>query len=188
MLQDKVRELIRLAKEQGYLTYEDLDEHLPEGVSDPEHLDLIISQLRGVEIEIIEASDVDRVKEVRKDDDEDDDKDEKDKEEKEEKEEKADAKLDILDDPVLDVTEQPSILPDSVGSALEPGAVSGSLGGGKDLDESLAAKADTGAHVVGASQVAVQRGRVELGEDVDLADAAVDAVALKRTHDRYDDE
>lgn len=96
MIQEKVRELIRLAKEQGYLTYEDLDEHLPEGVSNPEHLDAIISQLRGVEIEIIEASDVDRVKEVRKEDD--DDKDEK--EEKEEKEEKADSKLDILDDPV----------------------------------------------------------------------------------------
>jgi len=94
MIQEKVRDLIRLAKEQGYLTYEDLDEHLPEGVSNPEHLDAIISQLRGVEIEIIEASDVDRVKEVRKDDDDDE------KEEKEEKEEKADSKLDILDDPV----------------------------------------------------------------------------------------
>ena len=94
MIQEKVRDLIRLAKEQGYLTYEDLDEHLPEGVSNPEHLDAIISQLRGVEIEIIEASDVDRVKEIRKDDDDDE------KEEKEEKEEKADSKLDILDDPV----------------------------------------------------------------------------------------
>ncbi|MFM8831718.1 MAG: RNA polymerase sigma factor RpoD [Spartobacteria bacterium] len=97
MIQEKVRDLIRLAKEQGYLTYEDLDEHLPEGVSNPEHLDAIISQLRGVEIEIIESSDVDRVKEVRKDEEE-EDKDEK--EEKEEKEEKSDAKLDILDDPV----------------------------------------------------------------------------------------
>ena len=97
MIQEKVRDLIRLAKEQGYLTYEDLDEHLPEGVSNPEHLDAIISQLRGVEIEIIESSDVDRVKEVRKEDEE-EDKDEK--EEKEEKEEKSDAKLDILDDPV----------------------------------------------------------------------------------------
>ena len=95
MIQDKVRELIRLAKEQGYITYEDLDEHLPEGVSNPDHLDAIISQLRGVEIEIIEASDVDRVKEVRKDGDDEDE-----KEEKEEKEEKADSKLDILDDPV----------------------------------------------------------------------------------------
>jgi len=94
MIQEKVRDLIRLAKEQGYLTYEDLDEHLPEGVSNPEHLDAIISQLRGVEIEIIESSDVDRVKEVRKDDEDED------KDEKEEKEEKADSKLDILDDPV----------------------------------------------------------------------------------------
>ena len=97
MLQDKVREFIRLAKEQGYITYEDLDEHLPEGVNDPEHLDIIISQLRGVEIEIIASSDVDRVKEVRKEEDEEDEKEEKDKEEKEEK---ADTKLDILDDPV----------------------------------------------------------------------------------------
>ncbi|MEN9469544.1 MAG: polymerase sigma factor RpoD, partial [Verrucomicrobiota bacterium] len=97
LIQEKVRELIRLAKEQGYLTYEDLDEHLPEGVSNPDHLDAIISQLRGVEIEIIEASDVDRVKEVAKPEEEEE---KEDKEEKEEKEEKADTKLDILDDPV----------------------------------------------------------------------------------------
>ncbi len=94
LIQEKVRELIRLAKEQGYITFEDLDEHLPEGVSNPEHLDAIISQLRSVEIDIIESSDVDRVKEVAKPDEDDE------KEEKEEKEEKADTKLDILDDPV----------------------------------------------------------------------------------------
>ena len=88
LIQDKVRELIKLAKEQGYVTFEDLDEHLPEGVSNPDHIDAIITQLRGVEIEIIDSSDVDRVKEVRKDNEE------------EEKEEKADSKLDILDDPV----------------------------------------------------------------------------------------
>ena len=97
LIQEKVRELIRLAKEQGYITFEDLDEHLPEGVSNPEHLDAIISQLRSVEIDIIESSDVDRVKEVAKPDEE-EEKDEK--EEKEEKEEKTDTKLDILDDPV----------------------------------------------------------------------------------------
>jgi len=89
LIQDKVRELIKLAKEQGYVTFEDLDEHLPEGVNNPDHIDAIITQLRGVEIEIIDSSDVDRVKEVRKDN-----------EEEEEKEEKADSKLDILDDPV----------------------------------------------------------------------------------------
>ena len=97
LIQEKVRELIRLAKEQGYITFEDLDEHLPEGVSNPEHLDAIISQLRSVEIDIIESSDVDRVKEVAKPEEEEE---KDDKEEKEEKEEKADTKLDILDDPV----------------------------------------------------------------------------------------
>jgi len=84
--QEKVRELIKLAKEQGYVTFDDLEEALPEGVSDPEMMDSIIAQLRGVEIEIIDASDVDRVSSK--------------KEEDEEKDEKADSKLDILDDPV----------------------------------------------------------------------------------------
>jgi len=87
-IQEKVRELIKLAKEQGYVTYDDLNEVLPEGVSDPEVVESIINQLRSVEIEIIDSSDVDRVKEVKKDD------------EDEEREEKADTKLDILDDPV----------------------------------------------------------------------------------------
>ena len=86
-IQEKVRELIKLAKEQGYVTFDDLEEALPEGVSDPETLDSIMAQLRGVEIEIIDASDVDRVSAKKSD-------------EEEEKDEKADSKLDILDDPV----------------------------------------------------------------------------------------
>ena len=81
-LQEKVRELIKLAKEQGYVTYDDLDEALPEGVNDPDSIESVITQLRAVEIEIIDASDVDRVKDVRKDDEE------------EEKDEKSDSKLD----------------------------------------------------------------------------------------------
>ncbi len=88
ILQDRVRDLIKLAKEQGYVTFDDLDENLPEGV-DPESMESVIAQLRAVEIEIIDSSDVDRVKDVRKD-----------AEEEEEKDEKADSKLDILDDPV----------------------------------------------------------------------------------------
>ncbi len=86
-IQEKVRELIKLAKEQGYVTFDDLEEALPEGVSDPEMMDSIIAQLRGVEIEIIDSSDVDRVKDFKKEEDED-------------KDDKADSKLDILDDPV----------------------------------------------------------------------------------------
>ena len=94
LLQEKIRELLKLAKEQGYITFEDLDEHLPEGMNDPETIDSILAQLRAVEIDVIDASDVDRVKEVKKDDDDDKDKD------RDEKEEKADGRLDILDDPV----------------------------------------------------------------------------------------
>jgi RNA polymerase primary sigma factor len=94
LLQEKIRELLKLAKEQGYITFEDLDEHLPEGMNDPETIDSILAQLRAVEIDIIDASEVDRVKETKKDDDDDKEKD------RDEKDEKADGRLDILDDPV----------------------------------------------------------------------------------------
>jgi RNA polymerase primary sigma factor len=85
LIQEKVRELIRLAKEQGYVTFEDLNEALPEGFADADGVESIISQLRAVEIEIIDSSDVDRVK---------------DKKDAEERVAKQDSKLDILDDPV----------------------------------------------------------------------------------------
>ncbi|MBA3544766.1 MAG: RNA polymerase sigma factor RpoD [Chthoniobacterales bacterium] len=82
----KIRELIKLAKEQGYLTFDDLNEALPPDLTDPDELDLILIRLRKLEIDIIEASEVDRYKDVKKDSDED--------------EEKPEPKLDILDDPV----------------------------------------------------------------------------------------
>ena len=66
-LQEKVRDLIKLAKEQGVVTYDDLDEALPESVNDPDSMESVITQLRAVGDEIIDSSDVDRVKEVRKD-------------------------------------------------------------------------------------------------------------------------
>ena len=92
LLQEKVRELIKLAKEQGYVTFDDLEEALPEAVVDTESIESAMNQLRAVEIEIIDASDVDRVKDARAKESEED--------EKDEKEDKADNKLDILDDPV----------------------------------------------------------------------------------------
>jgi len=95
LLQEKIRELLKLAKEQGYITFEDLDEHLPEGMNDPDTIDSIMAQLRSVEIDIIDASEVDNVKSGVKKEEEDD----KEKE-KDERDEKADGRLDILDDPV----------------------------------------------------------------------------------------
>ena len=86
-LQLRLRELIKLAKEQGYLTFDDLNEALPEGITDANELDAILTRLRRMEIDVIEASDVDRHKEIKKDPDE-------------EEEEKPETKLDILDDPV----------------------------------------------------------------------------------------
>ena len=86
-LQARIRELIKLAKEQGYLTFDDLNEALPEGMSDADDLDAILIRLRKMEIDIIEASEVDRFKDGKK-------------EAEEEEEEKPETKLDILDDPV----------------------------------------------------------------------------------------
>jgi len=86
-IQLRLRELIKLAKEQGYLTFDDLNEALPEGITDANELDAILTRLRRLEIDVIEASDVDRHKEIKKDVDEDE-------------EEKPEPKLDILDDPV----------------------------------------------------------------------------------------
>ncbi|MFV1995579.1 MAG: RNA polymerase sigma factor region1.1 domain-containing protein, partial [Verrucomicrobiales bacterium] len=84
-IQQKIRELIKLAKEQDYLTYDDLNDALPEDVVTAEELDEILMRLRGMEFDIIDASEVDRYKDSNKD---------------KEDTEKPDAKLDILDDPV----------------------------------------------------------------------------------------
>ena len=85
-LQGRIRELAKLAKEQGYVTFDDLNDVLPEGVTDADDLDAILSQLRRMEIDIIEASEVDRYKEGKK--------------ESEEEEEKHESRFEILDDPV----------------------------------------------------------------------------------------
>jgi len=65
-VQARIRELIKLAKEQGYLTFDDLNEALPEGVTDADELDLILTRLRRLEIDIIEASEVDRYRDGKK--------------------------------------------------------------------------------------------------------------------------
>jgi RNA polymerase primary sigma factor len=77
-----VKELIRLAQEQGYLTYNDINEALPETPAPPEELDEIYAKLRGLDVEIVDQAEVDRVKQPDADGD-----DEK-------------GRLDILDDPV----------------------------------------------------------------------------------------
>ena len=82
-LTEKVKELVRLAQEQGYLTYGDINDTLPDSIVTPEDLDEIYSKLRNLEIEIVDQAEVDRVKQP---------------EPEEEVEDKS--RLDILDDPV----------------------------------------------------------------------------------------
>ena len=96
-LQEKLRELIKLAKEQEYLTFDDLNEALPEESADPDVIEEIIERIRAMEFQIIDASDVDRVKSPATKS--------KETESNEAEEEttstaERDAKLDILDDPV----------------------------------------------------------------------------------------
>ena len=81
-LTEKIKELVRLAQEQGYLTYGDINDALPDNVVTPEDLDEIYIKLRNLDVEIVDQAEVDRVKQP----------------EPEEEEDKS--RLDILDDPV----------------------------------------------------------------------------------------
>ena len=88
-IQEKIRELIKLAKEQDYLTYDDINEILPNDLVDPDDVEAIMERLRNMEFDIIDASEVDRYKDKKRDEGDGD-----------EEDLKADQKLDILDDPV----------------------------------------------------------------------------------------
>jgi len=61
-LTGKVKDLVRLAQEQGQLTFEDVNEVLTEEFSTPAHLDHVFAKLRELEIEVVDAAEMDRVK------------------------------------------------------------------------------------------------------------------------------
>ena len=95
-IQSKLRDLIRLAKEQDYLTFDDLNAALPNGHVSVDLLDEIIGRLRSMEIRIVEDSEVDAVKVVPADVQED----EEETESEVAVEDRDTPKLDVLDDPV----------------------------------------------------------------------------------------
>jgi RNA polymerase primary sigma factor len=80
-LSAKVRELIKLAREQGHLSYDDVNDALPDDLFTAEDVDQVHATLRGLDIEIIDPADVD----VEKSADE---------------EEHETVHADVLDDPV----------------------------------------------------------------------------------------
>ncbi len=84
-INEKIKGLIRLSKEQGYLTWDDINEALPESVENQEEIDNVLSILQNLEIEILEPDQVEEYKQ---------------KVEEAEEEESRTSNNDILDDPV----------------------------------------------------------------------------------------
>ncbi len=82
---ERIRQLIRQSKEQGYLTWDDINEALPESVENQEEFDNVISILQNLEIEILEPDQVEDYKQRM---------------EEAEEEETRSSQHDILDDPV----------------------------------------------------------------------------------------
>jgi RNA polymerase primary sigma factor len=82
-LNETLKELLSLARENGYLTYDDINDILPDTLT-PEDLDEIYTKLRNLDVEIVDRSEVSRIKAQPEQPEEADD----------------DARLDFLDDPV----------------------------------------------------------------------------------------
>jgi len=79
-LAETIKTLVHLAHENGHVTYDDINDILPEGLS-PDDLDELYSKLRGLDIEIVDHAEVERAKPA-------------------EPEEEEDHRLEVLDDPV----------------------------------------------------------------------------------------
>ncbi len=92
-LQERLKELVQLAHEQGYLTYGDIGELLAHCKVSPEELDELHLKLRNLDVDIVDQAEVDRVRQP----------------EPEEEDDKS--RLDILDDPVRMYLKQMGAVP-----------------------------------------------------------------------------
>jgi RNA polymerase primary sigma factor len=54
--QSRIKELITLGREQGYLTYAEVNDHLPEDISDPEQVEDIIRMINDMGINVFEVA------------------------------------------------------------------------------------------------------------------------------------
>ena len=93
-LAEKMKELVRLAHEQGQLTFDDVGEVLTEEFSTPAYLDIVFAKLRELEIEVVDAAEVDRVKPANQ-----------------EEPEEEESRMDALDDPVRMYLKQMGAVP-----------------------------------------------------------------------------
>jgi RNA polymerase primary sigma factor len=82
-LTDKMRELVTMAREQGYLTHDDVDEMFADVSLSPQDLDEIHSRLSNLQVEIVEQAEVEAPPQAEAQEEEDEE-----------------SRLDSLDDPV----------------------------------------------------------------------------------------
>jgi RNA polymerase primary sigma factor len=80
-LTETIKTLLHLAQENGYVTYDDINDILPDNLN-PDDLDELYTKLRTLEVEIVDQAEVERAKPAAA------------------PEEDEDARLEILDDPV----------------------------------------------------------------------------------------
>src|SRR6266404_5157127 len=79
-LTQTIKTLVQLAREQGHVSYDDINDILPDGLS-PDDLDELYTKLRDLDIEVVEHAEIEKPKPA-------------------EAEEEVDHRLDVLDDPV----------------------------------------------------------------------------------------
>ena len=86
---ETIKTLLHLAQEHGYITYDDINDVLPDNLS-PDDLDALLTKLRGLDVEIVmdqaEAERAERAKQPEQP--------------QQQEEADEDARLEILDDPV----------------------------------------------------------------------------------------
>ncbi len=82
---ERIRDLIRQAKEQGYLTFKDINKALPGTINSSDEIENVISILENLEIDIIDSEEVEMYKQRL---------------EEHTEEEMKSAQMDIIDDPV----------------------------------------------------------------------------------------
>src|SRR5437773_4528312 len=80
-LTETIKALLHLAREHGHVTYDDINDILPDGLS-PDDLDELYSKLRSLDVEIVDQAEVERPKPAQPE------------------EADEDARLEVLDDPV----------------------------------------------------------------------------------------
>lgn len=64
--QQKIEDLVAIAKDQGFLTYEEINEVLPMTFDSPEQIDQVLIFLSGMDIQILNQAEVERQKERKK--------------------------------------------------------------------------------------------------------------------------